>query len=74
MSEEQEYYKAVRMGKANFLKLKIRGKNGHLVSLLSFLEESNICGKENLGVMEIPLEKVIGTYTSSRAEAFSSNF
>ncbi|MFD3156640.1 BMP family ABC transporter substrate-binding protein [Haloimpatiens sp. FM7330] len=74
MGEEQEYYKAVRMGKASFLKLKIRGKDGHLVSLLSFLEESKICGKENLGVMEIPLEKVVGTYTSSRAEAFSANF
>ncbi len=50
------------------------GHIGYLTSLEGLLKDSEIISNVNLGLQEIPLEKVIGTYTHLRSLSFASNF
>ena len=47
------------------------GRSGNLPYLDDLLLNVEIVAKENLGVLELPLKKVIGTYSSGRSTAFS---
>lgn len=50
------------------------GQTGHLPVLEQILETVETVGEINLGIHEIPLKKIVGTYTDARSSAFAGNF
>lgn len=47
---------------------------GYLYILDDLLDNVEICGEINLGTAEIPINKILGTRTSARSNAFAGNF
>ena len=47
---------------------------GYLLILDDLIENVEIAGEINLGTTEIPINKIIGTRTSARSNAFAGNF
>ena len=47
---------------------------GYLYILDELIENVSITGEINLGTCEIPINKIIGTRTSARSNAFAGNF
>lgn len=68
------YIDARNKGKKEYNRLKARGASGHLTSLDGILKDIEIVATVDLGVREIPLKKVVGTYFNSRRMIFSKNF
>lgn len=50
------------------------GKSGYLPSLDGLIRNSDILSEVNIGVIDAPLKKVIGTTSHSRATAFTKGF
>lgn len=70
-----EYYTDARIkGRKEYNRLKARGLSGHLTSLDGLLKDIEIVATVDLGIQEIPLKKVVGTYFNSRRMIFSKNF
>ncbi len=75
MTNALENYKdAVAKGKKAYQHRKTRGQSGHLASLEGLLKDIEIVSTVQLGLLEVPLNKVVGTYTNSRRTAFAHNF
>lgn len=70
----KEYRIAKKMAERELLYWESRGKDGHLQSLENILKKSNIINEVSLGIIEIPIKKVRGTYYDSRRSAFARNF
>lgn len=51
-----------------------RGEVGYLSSLEGILKDTGIVSQVDLGMIEIPLNKIIGTYTHLRSLSFAKNF
>lgn len=50
------------------------GQIGYLPSLEGILKDTEIVSQVDLGLIEIPLKKIIGTYTHLRSLSFAKNF
>lgn len=50
------------------------GQIGYLPSLEGILKDTEIVAQVDLGLIEIPLKKIIGTYTHLRSLSFARNF
>ncbi len=50
------------------------GKTGYLEVLEEKLQHTETVGEINLGSHEIPLKKIVGTFTTARSTAFAGNF
>lgn len=73
--ENHEYYQlAYKQGQKAYAKFKAQGRSGHLPSLEGLIKDIEIVSTVQLGVIEIPLKKVIGSYSNSRRIAFAKNF
>ncbi len=51
-----------------------KGESGYLPSLEGLVKNAEIVSEVNLGIMEIPLKKIIGTYSHLRSICFAKNF
>lgn len=51
-----------------------KGQSGYLPSLEDILNKADVVSQVNIGLIEIPLKKVIGTYTHIRSLSFAKNF
>jgi basic membrane protein A len=51
-----------------------KGQIGYLPSLEGLLKDVEIVSSVDLGTIEVPLKKVVGTYSHSRSLAFAKNF
>ncbi|MHC1747043.1 MAG: BMP family ABC transporter substrate-binding protein [Cellulosilyticaceae bacterium] len=51
-----------------------KGESGYLRALDGIIQSGEIASEVPLGLVEIPLHKVIGTYTHSRSISFANNF
>ena len=69
-----EYEKAKRIGERAFRKDMLRGRYPYLPVLDDILEKADVVGEVSLGLVTIPLDRVIGTSTNSRTNAFAGNF
>jgi len=69
-----DYVGALRKGRRQYQASVSRGEYPYLPVLDDILSYSDIVSEVNLGIMDIPLEKVIGTKTEGRTNAFASNF
>ncbi|HNX60826.1 MAG TPA: BMP family ABC transporter substrate-binding protein, partial [Spirochaetota bacterium] len=68
------YEAASKLGRSKYNSNLARGFPGLLPSLDSVLRNAEIVSDVSLGTIEIPLKKIIGTYTHSRSNIFAANF
>ena len=69
-----EYEKAKKMGDKAFRQAVQKGKSPYLPVLDEILSQVDIRGEVNLGLVNIPLSRVVGTSTQGRTTAFANNF
>ena len=70
----QEYDKANKMGIKNYRKKLGRGEYPYLPVLDHITRYTSVKREVYLGLMDIPLDLVVGTVTEGRSNAFASNF
>lgn len=71
---EMEYQEAIKLGKKAHKKCIANGQFPYLPVLDEILEHQEIMTEQNLGLLQIPLEYVVGTSTRGRTYAFAPNF
>lgn len=69
-----EYEKAQKMGIKAFKNAIAKGGSEYLPVLDEILEEVDIQGEVSLGLVDIPLDRVVGTSNMGRTYAFANNF
>lgn len=70
----EEYLKAQKMGIKAFKSAISKGQYPYLPVLDEILSHVDIDGEVNLGIINIPLNQVVGTSTAGRTQAFANNF
>ncbi|MDP4178743.1 MAG: BMP family ABC transporter substrate-binding protein [Bacillota bacterium] len=65
---------AKRLGKKEYSRDVSNGQTGYLPSLEGIVKNADIVSEVDLGVVEIPLKKIIGTYSHLRSLSFARNF
>ena len=68
------YRKAYRQGKRSVRKMARQGANPYLLSLDSFLDDDTITERVNLGILDIPTDKIVGVATQDKLEMYSYDF
>lgn len=69
-----DYDKALRLGQKKFREQASQGNYPYLPVLDDLLAQTDIESRPNLGIVDIPLELIVGTSTEGRTTAFASNF
>ena len=69
-----EYQAALKLGRRQYQEAVLMGKSPYLPVLDEILEGKDIVAEVSLGVMDIPLDKIVGTKTTGRTTAFSNQF
>lgn len=70
----EEYKKALKLGKSAYRKSIAHGEYPYLPALDSILSQAEVKTEENLGLVNIPLDQIVGTKTEGRQNSFASNF
>ncbi|MCR5291973.1 MAG: BMP family ABC transporter substrate-binding protein [Eubacterium sp.] len=70
----EDYDRALKMGKRAYRNSIIRGEYPYLPVLDDILSVAEIRGDVNLGLVDIPLDRVVGTSNKGRTYSFASNF
>ena len=71
---QEEYANALRAGQKEYKTLLAAGKNPYPLVLENILGSKNNDCVEDLGVMEIPADLIVGTKAAGRISAFSAGF
>ena len=71
---ESVYFDALKRGKKEQKKCMALGRFPYLPVLDEILTHQNILTEQNLGLVNIPLDYVVGTSTRGRTYAFAANF
>lgn len=69
-----DYMGARRLGKKQYQAAVAKGEYPYLPVLDDILSNTEIVSEVNLGLMDVPLDKIVGTKTHGRTQAFASNF
>ncbi len=69
-----EYATALRQGRRSYRTALSKGEYPYLPVLDDMISYTEVASIENLGIMDIPLSKIVGTKTEGRANAFANNF
>jgi hypothetical protein len=69
-----EYEKALKYGVRAYKTALQKGRHPYLPVLDEIIQENDILQEKNMGVIRIPLSRVVGTSTRSRTYSFASNF
>ena len=70
----EQYMKALKLGQKQYKSCVLRGEYPYLPVLDEFLDESMTAGRVDLGLVEIPTERIVGTKDAGRKTAFSPDF
>lgn len=70
----KEYQKARKMAMKNFRNHSSRGEHPYLQVLDEILNYTETAREQELGLVEIPLDQIVGTKSRGRTRAFASNF
>ena len=70
----QQYSKSLKLGQKEIKELSAAGKDPYPLVLCDILPnlESSVC--QDIGLVEIPSERIVGTVTAGRITAFSASF
>ncbi len=69
-----DYAGALRRGRRRYQENVAKGEYPYLPVLDDILANTEIVSEVSLGLVDIPLEKIVGTRTEGRTQAFASNF
>lgn len=69
-----DYSGARKMGRRQYQLAVARGEYPYLPVLDEILKNTDIVSEVSLGMMDVPLEKIVGTKTAGRTQAFANNF
>lgn len=69
-----DYEKARKQGEKAFRNATLKGWSPYLPVLDEILVGTEIKGEMNLGLISIPLDRVVGTSTAGRTNSFANNF
>ena len=69
-----EYDKAYKLGKKDYQARMMRGQQPTLKVLDDILPSDNHYAEVSLGVVQIPIDRIVGTKTGGRSSAFAGNF
>ncbi len=69
-----QYNKALRQGRKSCNERILRGEYPYLQVLDEILDGSMAAGHVDVGVIEIPMEEIVGTKTEGRRSAFAADF
>lgn len=70
----EEYGKALRMAQRAYRLDITRGRYPYLQVLDELLSFTDVAAESDLGLVDIPLDQIVGTKTAGRTRAFASNF
>lgn len=70
----KEYHKALRLGTKMYHTQISKGHSPYLPVLEQQLQEVDITARESLGVIDIPLDRVVGTAYYGREQCFTQDF
>ena len=71
---DNEYQEALKLGKKEYKACVSQGCFPYLPVLDDILSRENIQTEQNMGLMQIPLDFVVGTATKGRTYSFAANF
>ena len=71
MEATNHYQQALKQGRKSHRDSVNHGKYPYLQVLDEVLSDSMVAGQVDLGLIEIPLDKIAGTKTAGRVNAFS---
>lgn len=71
---ENHYISARRLGLKEYSRNISRGQTGYLPFLGGILKNIDIIYEIDLGIIDIPLKKTVGTYTYGRSRSFAANY
>jgi len=69
-----EYAQALRLGQKEYRELLMAGKNAHPAVLDEILQENLSETVVDVGTLEIPAERIVGTKSAGRVTAFTATF
>ncbi len=69
-----DYIGALRQGRKQYQNAVSKGEYPYLPVLDEILANTEIASEVSLGVIDVPLEKIVGTKTQGRTQAFAANF
>lgn len=70
----QQYQSALKRGRKTYKEHVLRGVFPYPQVLDSFLSDTMTAGQVDMGLLEIPAERIIGTKTQGRRDAFAADF
>lgn len=70
----EEYYSALKKGRWKYQEAILKGQYPYLPDLDNVLSYADIASTVNIGTIDIPLEKLVGTKTAERSHSFAANF
>lgn len=70
----EQYEKALKLGQKNHRERVHQGRYPYPQVLDEIIDDNMIAGRVDLGIIEIPTEKIVGTKTAGRKNAFSASF
>lgn len=70
----EEYNQARKLAFREYSNYVSQGRNGYLPYLDGILENMEIASEVDLGILDLPLKKIKGTYTYMRSTCFARNF
>ncbi|GFR35364.1 BMP family ABC transporter substrate-binding protein [Thermobrachium celere] len=75
INEAKEHYSSARrMALKEYNRYASKGESGYLPSLEGIIKNTDIVSEVNIGLVEIPLKKIVGTYSHLRSLSFARNF
>lgn len=74
LEAREEYLKAKRLAQKEIRELRSQGKDTAPAVLDEILGETYTASTQELGIVNIPVERIIGTKTAGRISAFSAGF
>lgn len=69
-----DYLAALKLGRRSYQSALTNGEYPYLPALDDILSYTEMAAPVSLGIMDIPLSKIIGTKTAGRTNAFANNF
>ena len=71
---EPQYKEALRLGQKEYRACVSRGQYPYLPVLDDLLPEHRMLGEQDLGLVQIPVEQIVGTKSAGRANVFARNY
>ena len=69
-----QYMYALKLGQKYYRECVVRGKYPYQQALNDVFNENLAAAKVNIGLVDIPMEQIVGTTTNARGNAFAGNF